>query len=318
MDLFDSRSLGVIAGNLKENSKRLSDALEIRLGVLDSICDGVITDGHTGQVDAEILSMYLSSLKADEHVAEKGVAGSLLKRHIDAYSSSLRVADTLALSRMLIERAKSSGGFSRYELLEPDYTEQEFNDLRIVYRMSYASDIAFEKFASLIPDATAVFKDTFREVCSAVATGEADMCILPYENTDDGKLSSSYRLIESYELKIAASVLVQSDRRGDVTRYLLLSRSLSGLSMLSGVTDFEFSLTDRADGMLTRTLTAANLLSLEIRSVDTVRSEKGSTVYNVRVTADDTTLDEFILYLKLEAADFSPLGLYAVLDDEKI
>ena len=53
-----------------------------------------------------------------------------------------------------------------------------------------------------------------------------------------------------------------------------------------------------------------------MRSIDTVRLEKDVTVYDIRVTASDRALDEFILYLKLEAVDFSPLGLYAVIDEE--
>ena len=55
---------------------------------------------------------------------------------------------------------------------------------------------------------------------------------------------------------------------------------------------------------------AVNLLGVRIKSVDTFKSEE-YTVFDVRTSADRERLDALILYLKLEAVEFSPLGLYA-------
>ncbi|MBQ7822387.1 MAG: hypothetical protein IJ391_08910 [Clostridia bacterium] len=316
MGVFDSRAYEIIAENFRESSAQILKDLEMRLGLIDSTCSLGNPDGRIDPGDAELMGMYKASLQESVMIKPGGDLPERSVPHIEAYASSTLVADVVTLSRMLLEEAERTVGYSHYDLLEPEHTEQELSDVRIAYRKAHGADIAFEKFVSLIPDAAALYRDTFPAVCDAVALGDADMCILPYENTEDGKLSSFYRLIESYDLKIAASVLVRSDRRDDMTRYLLLSQSLAGLSMLSGVTDFEFSLADRADGALTRTLAAAYLLKLDVRSIDTVRAEKDVTVYDIRVTASDRALDEFILYLKLEAADFSPLGLYAVIDEE--
>ena len=104
--------------------------------------------------------------------------------------------------------------------------------------------------------------------------------------------------------------MVKSDNRDDETRYLLLSPSLSGLSEISGITDFEFSLVDRDGTALGRLMAAVNLLGVSIKSVDTFKSEE-YTVFDIRTSADCELLDSLILYLKLEAAEFSPLGLYA-------
>ena len=54
------------------------------------------------------------------------------------------------------------------------------------------------KFASLLPDAAALYRDNFPNVCDSVALGDADMCILPYENTEDGKLIDKMMTYDDY------------------------------------------------------------------------------------------------------------------------
>lgn len=314
METAEDKVLEAVALDLSEISSDMSQSIELRLGAINGAMSlgGSVKDMSLG--GAELVGMYKNSLSSAARLKAASDTPAVSLLHIDAYSKAVSVADNVTVSRMILEQEGESKGFSRYELLEPDVQSGFSEDIRIAYRKARGADIAFEKFASLIPDAAALYRETFPAVCDAVALGDADMCILPYENTEDGKLGSFYRLIESYDLKIAASSLVRSDRREDMTRYLLLSRSLVGLSMLSGVTDFEFSITDRADGALTRTLAAAHLLGLNVRSIDTVRSEREYNVYDIRVTSDEAALDTFILYLKLEAEDFSPLGVYAVID----
>lgn len=314
METNEDKALETVASDLCEISSDISQNIEIRLGAINSALSlgGSVKGSSSGR--AELVGMYKNSLASAARIKAASDTPMISLPHIDVYSKAVSVADNVTLSRMMLEKTCEEGGFSRYELLEPDVRQTLSEDIRIVYRKARGADIAFEKFASLIPDAAALYRETFPAVCDAVALGDADMCILPYENTEDGKLGSFYRLIESYDLKIAASSLVRSDRREDMTRYLLLSRSLVGLSMLSGVTDFEFSITDRADGALTRTLSAAHLLGLNVRSIDTVRSEREYNVYDIRVTSDEAALDTFILYLKLGEEDFSPLGVYAVID----
>lgn len=314
MKMSDSGALDIIAQNLNEGGECISSSLTHRFAMLDAMCDVAGRDLKLDSGDAELVGMYTDSLKSALDIRSPGEITKCQER-FKVYSSSLRVADFVTLARMLYDRAEKNGGYSRYRLLEAEHGERELSDLRIVYRKAHGADVAFEKFVSIIPDAVALYRDTFPAICDAVALGDADMCILPYENTEDGKLSVFYRLIEIYDLKIAASVLVKSDRRDDMTRYLLLSKDLSGLSAISGVTDFEFSLSGRRDSALSRSLMAADLLKLELRSIDTVRSEAETTVYNVRVTANERALDEFILYMKLDGIDFTPLGFYAVIDE---
>lgn len=304
----------VIADNVFENSSSISNKLEIRLGIMDSALSLINVGEKINESDAELAQLYKSRLSQPALLSCESATPRKSRRHIKAYASAMSVADSVAFSRMLLERAEHDSESGMAGLLESQLRDSLPEDIRIVYRKARGADIAFEKFSSLIPDCAALYRDTFLEVCDALALGEADMCILPYENTEDGKLNGFYRLIDSYEMKIAASCSVKSQGREDITRYLLLSKSLGGISAVSGVTDFEFLLCDRADMSLTKALTAAHLLSLDVRSIDTVVTEENLTVFDIRVHAKAKALDEYILYLKLDELDFTPLGIFAQID----
>lgn len=314
MNRIRKSALDTIGLNAFENSKSLASKLEMRLGAIDS----AVSLAEIGQklkiADAELAAIYKIQLSQNAQIIFESATPKKSRRHIKSYSQAISVADTIVLSRMILERVGRDSGFSGVRLLENESQALLPDDIKIVYRKARGADIAFEKFSSLIPDCAALYRDTFLSVCDAVALGEADMCILPYENTDDGKLNSFYRLIEGFDLKIAASCSVKSLDREDRTRYLLLSKSLSGISNVSGVTDFEFLLSDRSDSTLTRAMSAAHLLGLEIRSIDTVVCESSLNVFDIRVSSKARALDEYILYLKLDDVDFTPLGIFAQID----
>lgn len=311
----EEKALENIVCNFKENTEKLTRDVEMRLGAVASTVSAVAGSNIVDSGVIELAGIYKSSIGDSLKLKCKKDTPLQIKPHISSYSEALSVVDTVTLAKMILEGAEDENENLSIELLDPESNTQPFlEDVRIVYRKAHGADIAFEKFASLLPDAAALYRDNFPNVCDSVALGDADMCILPYENTEDGKLSGFYRLIENYDLKIAASCLVRSDNREDKTRYLLLSRNLVGLSMISGVTDFELALTDRNNGSLTRTLSAAYIIGVDIISIDTVRREGDTCVYDIRISGDSDKIDTFILYLKLERAEFSPLGLYAVID----
>lgn len=314
MSGIDTDVLENMSDNLKLNSSKLSKHLEMRMGIIDSFVDNAGFDKTADVAEGvELLRLTKPSMAAYAGISVPADMSDFYKACAEVYSTATGFADRVILCKMM---ARSLGDgraeVASYKLLEPERdTAHDFDfSIRISYRKAHGADVAFEKFASVIPDTSAVYRDSFNHVCDAVAVGDADMCILPYENTADGKLSGFYRLIESYELKIAASCMVKSDNRDDETRYLLLSPTLSGLSEISGITDFEFSLVDRDGTALTGLMAAANLLGVNIKSVDTFKTDD-YTVFDVRTSGDCERLDALILYLKLEAAEFSPLGLYA-------
>lgn len=314
MSIMDTDALKNVSDNLRINSERLSRQLEMRMGIIDTIVENASLDRDSDIAESvELLSLKRAQVEASAKISVPDNIEGFYRECAGIYSLATDLSDRVTLCRMMARALDAEcRETASYKLLEPgrDAAHDFDYSIRIAYRKAYGADVAFEKFASVIPDASAVYRDSFAHVCDAVAVGDADMCILPYENTADGKLSGFYRLIESYELKIAASCMVRSNDRDDETRYLLLSPSLSGLSEISGITDFELSLVDRDGTALGSLMAAASLLGVRIKSVDTFKSGE-YTVFDVRSSADCERLDALILYLKMEAAEFSPLGLYA-------
>ena len=286
----------------------------MRMGIISSFVGNSSLDKAVDIAEGvELLRITREPLEASAKTSVPENMSEFYKDCAEVYSSATSLADRVTICRMMAHiLGDELQECAPYKLLEPegDSAYDFDSSIRIAYRKAHGADVAFEKFASVIPDALAVYRESFTHVCDAVKSGEADMCILPYENTADGKLSGFYRLIENNELKIAASCMVKSDERDDETRYILLSPSLSGLSEISGITDFEFSLVDRDGAALSGLMAAANLLGVSIKSVDTFKAED-YTVFDVRTSAGSERLGALILHLKLEATEFSPLGLYA-------
>ncbi len=305
-------TLDILSKNLAESSQRLTKSLEMRLAEIGFAAKQL--GGKMEETEDELATLIRSDLEMGASLVADTCA-KCNRRFIRNYNKQLSVADTVNFATMILDTVDSSDALFGARLLESDINATLPEDIRIVYRKARGTDIAYEKFVSLIPDARVMYKDTFTAVCDAVALDEADMCILPYENSDDGKLNSFYRLIESFDLKIAASCKVKSLGRDDMTRYLLLSKNLAGLSAVSGVTDFELLISDRDDNSLTRVMSAAHILGLTVRSIDTVKTEGNLNVFDLRVASKKKFLiDRFILFLKLEEMEFSPLGLFAQID----
>lgn len=97
---------------------------------------------------------------------------------------------------------------------------------RISYQRNRYTDEAYERFAALLPEPRASYAHSFRSVCEDVYNGLCEYCILPLENSAEGRLTSFSRLIAEYEMKIAAvcDVQVGEDR---VTRFALLRRTVT-------------------------------------------------------------------------------------------
>ena len=93
---------------------------------------------------------------------------------------------------------------------------------KISYMRNKFTDKAFDKFAKFVNDAKLIYSDSFEDSCTDTYNGICEYCILPTASSSDGKLKAFYRLIEKYDLHVAASTEI---RDGDnVTTVSLISR----------------------------------------------------------------------------------------------
>ena len=191
---------------------------------------------------------------------------------------------------------------------------------RIAYRKNSYADRAYLQFASLLPSPRAAYADTFEAVCERVWSGECEYCILPLENSDEGRLSGFWRLIGRYRLKIAATCDVPSADHGQTTRFALLRSAPLRLADRSrGGYLFECAIPQH-------TLPAADALyAADCCGLTVARVEMGflpaalqSSMTHLVLRADADRIAAFLLYLATEAPDYTFIGYYPhILNDRK-
>ncbi len=183
---------------------------------------------------------------------------------------------------------------------------------RISYQRNNYTDLAYDRFSGFLHAPRASYANGFASVCEEVYNGLSEYCILPIENSSEGRLNSFSKLIEQYSLKIAATCEINTgeDR---ITKFALLRKSLGVLRSLDSLPQyFEFSCElseyPRAEDLLV----AARYAGLTpIRTELRPRNENGGvqTLHAV-LDIEDGDLPAFLLYLFMELPNANPIGLY--------
>lgn len=198
---------------------------------------------------------------------------------------------------------------------------------RIVYQHNIYADEAFLHFSRVLPTAKACYSDSFTGMCEQLASGECEYCILPLENTQDGKLVRFYGLIERYELKIVLRCTVTAPDNRHSTVFGLCRRGLALPELL--VRDksslFEFLFWQENEHLsLSGLLHAAECASLSLVRVDCLPRSDDEILMGAGYPFDvcfeiapskDTSVPgqellAFLMYLSIHAPSFLPLGIY--------
>lgn len=285
-------------------------------------------DGHTVSPSLTALLEQISSWSAD--------GTSALPQHGHAVSAALRqleTAEQIGLCRSFVTTLAQTPDVDLTALTERmmGIAEPVEPSARgtIVYQHSIYSDEAFLMFSRVLPSARASYADSFTGVCEQVFDGRCEYCILPLENTQDGKLVRFYGLIEKYELKITLTCKVTTSDNRHSTVFGLCRRGLSLPQAL--VRDrsicFEFIFWQEAEHMtLAKLLTAAEACSLSLVRADCLpRSDEEILMgagypFDVCLEILPEAADEhlphelsflaFLLYLSVHSPTHLPLGIY--------
>jgi hypothetical protein len=199
----------------------------------------------------------------------------------------------------------------------------------IAYQHSIYTDEAFLHFSRVLPTARAVYSDSFAGVCEQVFNGLCEYCILPLENTQDGKLVRFYHLIQKYELKIVLTCSVTTSDNRHSTMFGLCRRGLlwPQLPLPDKAFSFEFLFwQDPEHATLGEVLTAASACSLSLVRADCLpRSDEEILIgagypfaLHFEILPDHSTHPHtterdflaFLLYLSVHSPTYLPLGIY--------
>ncbi len=258
----------------------------------------------------EILSRIELGIEGAGSAAEAVGSVSLAMREAE-WLDRFTTEDKLIICRRLIMRLREAG-YEPEDLLSP--AREESCASTIAYVENQYSTAAYEIFTSKTPEARARIYNSFTEMCEDTAAGEVDACIVPIENTPDGKLLSFYSLIDRTDLKIAAACDLYGEDESRQTRYALLRRlipSPGGADELY----FEFSFAPTPTLAVDQMLSAALLLGLSLYRIDSVslRYNQSNFILHPILQGNIESILVFALFLSLSAAQYSPVGLFELM-----
>lgn len=185
---------------------------------------------------------------------------------------------------------------------------------RIAYPKNKFNDEAFERLSSGIRGARAFHTPTINGACEQVADGTCEFCILPIENSIEGKLFSFYSLLDRFELKICAACYIDTDSDSHI-RYALISRGCrepSERALRSTHFILDFSLLETENISLKALLEVAELCGAELLSIDTrpvpYDTQSKKFILSFRIFGNQGLL--FRILLSLNYDSYSPIGFY--------
>ena len=188
---------------------------------------------------------------------------------------------------------------------------------RIAYLRNAYTDTAFETFSAVLRSAQPTYYSDFPGVCEALYYDHATACILPLENSSDGKLLRFYSLMAKYDLRIAYVTSVAAYDNDVTTRYALLRRNLSvprpettdALGMY-----LELRITADEALPLYRILAAADAYHLSLQRVDSVpgpNEDDDRIAYDLILRVeDDGDPAAMLTYCYLLSPGYTLLGIY--------
>lgn len=183
---------------------------------------------------------------------------------------------------------------------------------RIAYVRSKRNERAFSVLSAKIRSARGYSCSSFSEACEAVYNGVCELCMLPIENSTDGKLYPFYGMMDRYGLVIRDVADVNAEEGAEAVRYALVGRYAELRRVKHIKCGFELAVVCE-DGVLpcdiievTRAL-GGKILNI---GAQPVQYDDEGTKYYFFTELTDADAIALALYVSLEHPRYTPLGLY--------
>lgn len=201
-------------------------------------------------------------------------------------------------------------------LLFPETENQaEHRSPRIHYQKNSFTDAAYLQFAKLFEAPRASYTHSYQSSCEDVFRNLYEYCILPIENTTEGRMVAFLKMIDRYALKLIATCDIPVSDGTKSTRFALLgNRIIQPKALKKGIPCFfEISCRMEASSSPSEWLTAASLCDLQVISIHTLPDEENdgnSCCHVVFALNDQSALTTFLIYLAIRLPQFIAVGLY--------
>ncbi len=296
MSSIEEKNL-IIDKNLKENERMLVNNLEKRIAHISEKAEMVMG----GDMD-EVRTVYENVFTVKSQINN---CLPVNERYIFAVQSVISLFDK-------INCVENHCPNNVMKIFDVD-SDVSFESDTIVYLKNPLADIAYNNFSKLLKDARVSYEESFDDVCEEVYYSRAPYCILPVENSEEGRLSGFGRLIRKYELKIILTCNVES-ANGKTTRFALLKRELAVVKCSSNIIEgeyleigFNFGESQR----LHEVLQAANFFGYRLNKVDSLPIYYSEKEYYFDVVFKGKgELERFLFWLELEVPRYEIIGVY--------
>lgn len=333
-----SRDLDILTDNLEDIHSRICRILACNYIQTEALADlyagASAPNGASRPSEENELWPHLTSDTIREHFTAEMPSSEdiVLPQHktlLQEACRQLTTVEQMCLCRSLLADDSFDVTTLAARLLgRPDPIEA-FAHGKIVYQHNIYTDEAFLHFSRALPTAKACYADSFTGVCEQVFDGQCEYCILPLENTQDGKLVRFYGLIEKYELKIALTCTVTTSDNRHSTVFGLCRRGITWPQLL--VHDrsvcFEFLFWQESSEHLTlaKLLSAAECASLSLLRADCLPRSDDEIVMGAGYPFDlcfelspqkaggfssERDFLAFLTFLSIHSPTHLPLGIY--------
>lgn len=200
------------------------------------------------------------------------------------------------------------------DFLQPSVFELDTGNIACFKNAAF--DKAYRSLSKYIPSSDINYYTDFNSVCEAVYDGKADHCILPIENSTDGRLDGFYNLISKYELFICLASDVMSDDENAKTRFALCGKNTEPLISSKKESERYAEIYIRYDkeNTISDIMFYSDFFGIKTVKADCVPSPYSDGEYDVHVTAfaKESELVRLFLLFFLKQIRYSVFGIYAL------
>ena len=306
----------IILSNLGETSMRYAHILEQELAHLADLAKELIDPPTDPTIESSALpDFHLPNISADsaDVLPQNRTILARLQRIHEIEKQTILCNE---IQKVLREHGMD---FSASYFAE-DETESTDQHPRIVYQKNNYTDTAFLQFASLFASPHAVYSQSFLSACEDVYNGICEYCILPLENTSEGRLIGFIKLIDKFSLRINAICNVSAANGERSTQFALLSKRISMEPTNSSERFLEIVFRPSDDFTVCNLLLAAQLCNLSLYRMDSLPDSECENGYLFHITmqaSKESNLSTFLLYLFMEIPQHRLVGFYQLLSQNK-
>ena len=201
-----------------------------------------------------------------------------------------------------------------------DFLSEDKNAINggnVAYLKNTLTDKVYKLFSKNLASAQSVYMADFNSVCEAVYDGKADYCILPIENSTDGRLGGFYSLISKYELFVCLGADTLSNDGNVRTRFALCKKNASIFQAHKKNSPYyaELIVTPSDENTMSDILFYADFFGVRTVKTDCTPTPYSDGEYNMYVTfsAEEKKLVKLFMFFAIEQIRYSAVGIYTVI-----